>query len=90
MLRLPLHWIDQCVPCSLLCIFYQRYSVKTLNFSANALRPDWPPILATMFALIAVIVKRETRLISDQQSAISYQQKQGLIKIGALTLESLC
>jgi hypothetical protein len=35
-----------------------------------------------MFAFIAVIVKRETRLISVQQSVISCQQKPGLVKIG--------
>jgi hypothetical protein len=64
-------------------------TLQLLNFSLNFLRPDLPAILATMFAFIAVIVKGETRIVSGQRSAVSYQQKPGLIPVEGFTLESL-
>jgi hypothetical protein len=67
-----------------------RYSVKTLNFFQITGEPDLLLIVLIMFAFIAVIVKGETRYASYQLSAVSHQQKQELIKIGALTLELLC
>jgi len=42
------------------------------EFLSNYRRPDLLLILSIMFAFIAVIVKRETRLVSVQQSAVSY------------------
>ena len=43
-----------------------------MNFPHNPLRPHLLLVLIIMFALIAVIVKRETRSVSVQQSAISF------------------
>jgi hypothetical protein len=55
----------------------QRYWVKTLNFFPNPLRPDLLPILLIMFAFIAVIVKRETGLVSFQLTAITHLRPPG-------------
>jgi hypothetical protein len=43
------------------------------EFISNYRRPDLLPILLIMFAFIAVIVKRETRLVSVQLLSVIYQ-----------------